>query len=160
MALRVLRFVGKGGVHGVGTVVFAVSAYVGRPGTKNMGLGSQLYKLCGRQSPIHYQKLNSIGTRASCSQSRRLASQNADPITLPFRSGKRQRAFMAAGRPNLRFQELRDEVMTERRPHRGRSRPGQRSSAQLIRWHIGRKRSNKLIESGSLALSLGYAFKG
>jgi hypothetical protein len=44
-----------------------------------MGLGSQLYKLCGRQSPIHYQKLNSIGTRASCSQSRRLASQNADP---------------------------------------------------------------------------------
>jgi hypothetical protein len=77
-ALRVLRFVGKGGVHGVGTV-FAVSAYVGRPGVKNMGLGSQLYKLCGRQSPIHYQKLNSIGTRASCSQSRRLASQNADP---------------------------------------------------------------------------------
>jgi hypothetical protein len=33
---------------------------------------------------------------------------------------KRQRAFMAAGRPNLRFQELRDEVgMTERWTHRG-----------------------------------------
>ena len=45
-----LRFVGKGGVHGVGTVVFAVSAYVGRPGVKNMGLGSQLYKLCGRHA--------------------------------------------------------------------------------------------------------------
>ena len=51
-ALRVLRFVGKGGVHGVGTVVFAVSAYVGRPGVKNMGLGSQLYKLCARSLPV------------------------------------------------------------------------------------------------------------
>jgi hypothetical protein len=51
-ALRVLRFVGKGGVHGVGTVVFTVSAYVGRPGLKNMGLGSQLYKLCARSLPV------------------------------------------------------------------------------------------------------------
>ncbi|HVJ57687.1 MAG TPA: hypothetical protein VM574_07610 [Terrimicrobiaceae bacterium] len=48
-----LRFVGKGGVHGVGTVVFAVSAYVGRPGIKNMGLGSQLYKLCARSLPVY-----------------------------------------------------------------------------------------------------------
>jgi len=51
---------------------------------------------------------------------------------------------MAAAKP-LRFQELRDEVITERRPHRGRSRPGQPSLAQLFRWHIARKRSNKLI---------------
>ena len=48
-----LRFVGKGGVHGVGTVVFTVSAYVGRPGIKNMGLGSQLYKLCARSLPVY-----------------------------------------------------------------------------------------------------------
>jgi hypothetical protein len=52
-ALRVLKFVGKGGVHGVGTVVFAVSAYVGWPGIKNMGLGSQLYKLCARSLPVY-----------------------------------------------------------------------------------------------------------
>jgi hypothetical protein len=32
---------------------------------------------------------------------------------------------MAAAKPNLRFQELRDEaVMTQRWPHCGRSRPG------------------------------------
>jgi hypothetical protein len=61
---------------------------------------------------------------------------------------------MAAAKPSLRFQELRDEVMTEQRPHRGRSRPGQPSSAQLFGWHIGRKRSNKLIESGSWVLFL------
>jgi hypothetical protein len=67
---------------------------------------------------------------------------------------------MAAAKPNLRFQELRDEVMTEQWPHRGRSRPGQPSSAQLLRCHSGQKRSNKLIESGSLALSSGFAFKG
>jgi hypothetical protein len=43
---------------------------------------------------------------------------------------------MAAAKPNLRFQELRDEVvMTERWPHCGRSRPGPPSSAQLLRWH-------------------------
>jgi hypothetical protein len=51
---------------------------------------------------------------------------------------KRQRAFMAPGRPNLRFQELRDEVgMTERWTHRGRSGPGRPSSTWLLRWHIG-----------------------
>jgi hypothetical protein len=65
---------------------------------------------------------------------------------------KRQRAFMAAGRPNLRFQELRDEVgMTERWTHRGRSGPGRPSSTWLLRWHIGQKRSNKLIESLGLS---------
>jgi hypothetical protein len=71
-----------------------------------------------------------------------------------LRSGKSQSAFMAAAKPNLRFQKLLDGVMTERRPHRGRSRPGQPSLGQLFRWHIARKRSNKLIESGSWVLFL------
>ena len=62
---------------------------------------------------------------------------------------------------NLGFQELRDEAAAERWPRRGfqRSRPGPPSSAQLPRWYIGWKRSNKLIESGSWVQSSGYAFK-
>ena len=77
-----------------------------------------------------------------------------------LRSGKYQSAFMAAAKPNLRFQELRDEaVMTERWPHRGRSRPDRLSSTQLLRWHIGQKKGNRLIESDSWALSSGYVFK-
>jgi len=66
---------------------------------------------------------------------------------------------MDAAKQNLRFQELRDEVMTERWPHRGRRRPDRFSSTQLLRWHIGQKKSNRLIESGSWALSSGYVFK-
>ena len=50
--------------------------------------------------------------------------------------------------------------MTERWPHCGRSGPGPPSSAQLLRWHSGWKKSNKLIEPGSWVLSSGYAFKG
>jgi hypothetical protein len=53
-----------------------------------------------------------------------------------------------AGEQNLRFQELRDEVvMAERRPPHGRHGPP--SSAPLLRWHIGWKKGNRLIESGS-----------
>jgi hypothetical protein len=70
------------------------------------------------------------------------------------------RAYMDAAKQNRRFQELRDEaVMTERWPHRWRSRPDRLSSTQLFRWHIGQKRSNRLIESGAGALFSGYVFK-
>jgi hypothetical protein len=75
--------------------------------------------------------------------------------------GKPQRAFMAAVNPNFRFQELRGEVVAEQCPHRGfqRSRPGRTSSAQLLRWHIGWKRSNKIDCIRFLGFSSGHAFK-
>jgi hypothetical protein len=58
---------------------------------------------------------------------------------------------------NLQFQELRDGAVAERcSPRRfQRSRPGPPFSGQLLRWHIGWKRSNKLTESGSWVLSSG-----
>ena len=54
---------------------------------------------------------------------------------------------------NFRSQELRNEVVAEQCLHRGfQRRPP--FSAQLLRCHIGWKRSNKLIESGSWVLFL------
>jgi hypothetical protein len=76
--------------------------------------------------------------------------KNGDPSLQGF-------AFKSDREANLRFRELRDEAVAERCEHRGvqRSLPGPPSSRQLVRWHIGWKRSNKLIESDSLVQSSG-----
>lgn len=72
------------------------------------------------------------------------------PFGIWAQAARPQRAFNASPPKRLRCRELRDDVVAERCPHRGfqRSRPDPPSSAQL-RWHIGQKSSNKLIEIGS-----------
>ena len=71
--------------------------------------------------------------------------------------GKSQRAFMAD--PETKFAVSgvagRGGCAAARIAGSASSRP-----PQLLRCHIDQKRSNKLIESSSLALSSGFAFKG
>ncbi len=118
------------------------------------GLGPQMALSRHRDVPLGRQQLTQ-------SRHRRTVKDGCDGRIILLECGTCTRLVISslttpswpAPMRNFRSQELRNEVVAEQCLHRGfQRRPP--FSAQLLRCHIGWKRSNKLIESGSWVLFL------